>query len=142
MKYQGQVIDLNDDGKIECSELGIVGDTVDDVKKAIREATKKEAALPKIKIIYFGGWGNSGELKEGTTTAKAEIGSYGGTAYVWVTSGKKREKKSSREIYLDTPENRDIVTRYLELLDQAEKLNEQAGDLRDTLKTVTPILPE
>lgn len=138
MKYRKYDISLNDDGKIECRELDIVGDTVDDVKKAIRATETVQAAKPKIKILHNDSTFSFGVIHytEGTTTGRVTSDKY---ERVWITyvnrkGQQKREKVSADFIVLDTPENREVISQIESLSQQNVDLESQISELRDKLK--------
>ena len=142
-KYSGKEyrIEVNDDGKIECRELGIIGETVDAVKTSIRETVTKESKLPRVPVLFFDRW-DGYDLVEGTSNLKdAETRYSGGNSYIWVSwkdkKGKPdRAKLNTYGVYTDTPENRAIIAQYVELKKRIEVLNDNARSLKDSFETV------
>lgn len=139
-KYSGRTysILLADDGLIECYDLGIKAPTAEDVKKAIREQVVKDKALPRINVFWFRKYGGR-DLSTGTTSGK-NAGSRNWKE-LWVSGTDEdgdpvREKKDADGVYLDTPENRATLDKYLAIKEQAHKLEEEADNLKASLVTV------
>lgn len=129
---------LNNDGKIECKELGIVGDGVEEVKAAIRSTIDKERSAPRIKILTFGdGFRKKDTIYFEGTTSGAKVGSSSYPQY-WVSwkdeRGKnQRGKMSGYYFFLDTEENRVILNRICDLRRSIENMEKEISDLNERL---------
>lgn len=136
--YKGHAIGLTDEGRIECAELGIVGDTLDEVKKAIRATETKVAKLPMVDVWFKYGYGNGYTLIQGKTNQK-RVG--WNNNYVWVSYKDDRGKNHREKVYvtntfLDTSENRELIERLNYLAKSKSDLEDDIDEIMGKLEIV------
>jgi hypothetical protein len=134
-------IKWNDDGKFECSELGIVKDTPDEVKAEIRSQTEKETALPRVSVLFLEDMNT--KLVEATTNLKNVYSKYSMGDEIWVSwkSGGKSERAKKRVelIYPDTPEIRMLLNQCVEANQKANKMKSDARTVLSLIETVKAV---
>ena len=133
-KYKGKTYDLrlNQDGKIECVEMGIVADTVDQVKDLIRQEMIVEKAAPKINVLFWTG-DEPKQVCEGKTTGAVDRFQ---RVYVsWKNENGRncREPKFFDAVYTDTPANRETMKKIIALQEKQFELQRQESELDDAL---------
>lgn len=143
-KYGGKKFDirLNDEGKIECRELGIVFDTVEEVKAEIRKQTEVEKKLPRTTVFFIDRYGDNTKYLTGETTLKNANTArrWSSIKEVWVTW--KDERKTHRQkmytdrVFLATDENRQKLDEYVRLKEQENIFCNTAAELLDTIQGV------
>lgn len=143
-KYLGYSISFEMVGatpKFECYELGISSDSIDDLKKKIREGREKITKAPKVT-----GYILKNDLTDiiMVSVGAEKAGRYSFTSrQFWITgrpdprnSGKtKREVAYGHTIYRDTPENLKLLAEYTKLMRDIDRLKAQATEVLRHIKT-------
>lgn len=139
IEYHGQNIGLTADGRLACQALGIVADSLDEVKKLIRAREEKRKKLNKIDVWFKERYGSAAYIK-GTTTALG-VGYRGQD--VWVTwrgyRGNEKQMIGAEGVYIDTESNREIIDQINKLHQQIATFQKQIATLTEQLVPVTPI---
>ena len=132
---------LNESGKIECREPEIYGDTIEEVKAAIRAQADKAKKLPRIKILTFGGSifgrrSSAATYFEGTIAA-THADRYGDHWVAWRDEEGKpqRSKMDKHSFWLDTPENRIKLDQIVVWNKEIDILNSEIDKFRSSLIT-------
>lgn len=143
-KYAGKTFDieLNDEGKIECAELGIVLDKVDEVKAEIRKQTEVEKKLPRIPVFFVDRYGDDTKYLTGETTGKNASASsrWAHVKEVWVTWKDERkthrQKMFSDRVYPATEENRQKLDKYVKLKGDEYEAANKARELLESVEYI------
>lgn len=134
-EYKGFQVSLTDDGKMACYELEQTADTWEEMKKIINAHKRESQQAKRVDVLVREYQGFSEAV-----TGAIHVGYRGSRKSVWITkkNGKERETKSFDNLYLDTPENREIIKRYIELQKQSREIDKQAEELLKTAETFKP----
>lgn len=121
MKYKGHEIILTTTGMIYCRDLDLEAPDFETIKKKIDRETKAKRQKVLVLDRYHEGF------RHGLMGTKTGYQRY------WVTfDDGSRGTVYASDLFLDTPENLDLLTRARELDTQARELNKQAALLRET----------
>jgi hypothetical protein len=135
--YKNYDIQFNEDtGKFSVSELGLETELWSEATAAIRAAIrdeKKSEKVNKVAVLKLERYGRD-KLAEGFAGKKDDNTRWG--EYYWFTTGKERSKEAARDLILDTQENRDILEKYLSLLEESKRLDLRAQEVLDTAETM------
>lgn len=140
IEYHKHNIGLMEDGRLSCRELGLVTNTLEEMKAAIRERETKRTKLPKFDVWFKSRWGDQ-QYQLGTTTGLG-VGFRGTEVWVsWKGDRGDNEKKmiNADSVYPDTPENRSVIEQINALYRNIRDLNKQIDALHEQLSEVTPI---
>ena len=110
-----------------------------DLKKRIDALEKKEKKFERINILKDPRWGDD-DFEEGQITSIAESTGYNRLTEVWVVIDKKRSKITLDNLYLDTPENRDVFDKIETLKKGIKKTEDRISTLKDDMEK--PSIPK
>lgn len=125
IEYHKHAIGLNENGKFWCIDLDITADSLDEIKKLIRETESKRAALPRIAAWSHPGWGRDNYVLGATTG----VGVGHRLTQVWFTwkegTDNRRQQVWAEHVYPDTEENRAIIADITTLQERIKELESQ-----------------
>lgn len=130
---------LNDKGLLECGDLNLEAPTLDELKALVTEAVKKEKAAPRIPVIVLLEDRTGVVLGYFTGLASSKPSDRYGSRWVTYTEKEKTKRKTFNRdsLYLDTPENRVLAARMIQIGKEITVRLENTEQLQGDMERIT-----
>lgn len=108
-----------------------------EAKAAIDKSLKAERAAIQALMFHGTRYDSTYDGIVVVTVTSCVPGRWGGSGDAWVkTKNGGRSKESTRDVYLETPENMATMQNVVELTKEAKRLRDKIEKLKATLKTI------